>query len=206
MTDLRALLFALVLPFAPAQAALISTDSNLGPGTTITDTDTGLEWLKLSATRDLSINQVFAAIAPGGNLNGFRYATGSEFPSGFRLSPGNADAATVESFFSLFGIAPLFPGSDPEGVITFANVDPPDKPDVREGLVRTYVLRTEPTRYVEYDSQIIPVARRLGEPALHWLVRSGQAVPEPPTATVLALGIVGMMLIRKKQQGRSASR
>lgn len=200
MTDLRALVFALVLPFAPAQAALISTDSDLGPGTTITDTDTGLEWLKLSATRNLSINQVFAAIEPGGSLNGFRYATGSEFPSGFRFSPGNADAARVESFFSLFGIAPLFPGFDPDGVITFANVDPPDSPDVREGLVRTFVLRTEPTRSVEVDSQIIPVARALDEPALHWLVRSAQAVPEPSTSAVLGLGLVGMILMRIKRQ------
>jgi len=199
MTYLRALLVALLLPFTPVHATLISTDSNLGPGTLVTDTDTGLEWLKLSAVRNLSINQVFAAIEPGGNLNGFRYATGSEFPSGFLFSPGNTDAARVESFFSLFGIEPLFSGADPDGVITFTNVDPPDSSGIREGLVRTFVLRTEPTRYVEVDSQIIPVARLLDAPALHWLVRSGQVVPEPSTSAMLGLGMMAMMLMRKKK-------
>lgn len=200
MNYLRALFIAFLMPFAAANAALITVDSSQGPGTAVLDTNTGLEWLKFSVTWNMSINQVFTAMESGGSLEGFRYSKDNEFPSGVRFYLGNNDVATVQAFFALFGIEPLFPGPDPDGVVTFSHVDPPGVLKVREGLVRTFALFTEPTPYVEYDSQIIPVARRLDEPTLHWLVGEAQAVPEP---SALALLMIGALVLAKQRIKRT---
>lgn len=55
-----------------AQASLIDF------GTYTKDSSTGLDWLDMSFTDGLSYNQVSTAIA-GGSLNGWRFATSSEF-------------------------------------------------------------------------------------------------------------------------------
>jgi hypothetical protein len=147
----------------------------------------------------MSINQVFAATEPGGSLEGFRYAKGNEFPSGARFEIGSSDVATVQAFFALFGIETLFPGLDPNPVITFSDVDPPSVMKAREGIIRTFGLFPEPSPHVEFDSQLIPVSSRLDEPALHWLVAQAQAVPEPST---LALVAIGALVLAKRRMSR----
>jgi hypothetical protein len=207
MKYLGAMLIALLMPFAAANATLTTVDSSVGPATAVLDTNTGLEWLKFSVTRNMSINQVFAAMEPGGSLEGFRYSKGSEFPSGVRFEIGSSDVATVQAFFALFGIETLFPGPDPNPVVTFSNVDPPGGLNVREGILRTFALVVPElpgaVPYVEFDSQIIPVSSRLNEPALHWLVAEAQAVPEPST---LALLVLGALALAKRRLGRGEKR
>ena len=63
-----------------AQATFIQTsDPRFGVGSGVLDTNTGLEWLKVTFSQGLSANQVLAQLSPGGAFSGFRYATRSEF-------------------------------------------------------------------------------------------------------------------------------
>ena len=82
MRMLAAILFAAFVPLASAQAALIDMDSPLGSNTAVLDTSTNLEWLKLSATTGQTPDQIFAQTAPGGLLEGYRYATVDELTCG----------------------------------------------------------------------------------------------------------------------------
>lgn len=61
-----------------ANAAIVSLDSGFGAGTITRDTNTGLEWLDLTVTTDQSYNDVVARIN-GGDLQGWAYATGTQF-------------------------------------------------------------------------------------------------------------------------------
>ena len=63
-----------------AQADLISVDDEVFGSDSITfDDDTGLEWLDMSFSDGLSYNQTLLEIAAGGSLEGWRFATDSEF-------------------------------------------------------------------------------------------------------------------------------
>lgn len=57
-----AILFAALLPLAPARAALIDVGSPLGQATAVLDTSTGLEWLKLSAPAGATPDQILAQL------------------------------------------------------------------------------------------------------------------------------------------------
>ncbi len=48
-------------------------------GDYLTDTATGLEWLDVTQTVNMSFDQVTAQLGSGGSLEGWRYASGSEF-------------------------------------------------------------------------------------------------------------------------------
>ena len=75
--QLLVLTLCLSLWHPPAQAALISMDlAEQNDGLLTFDTDTGLEWLDLTETADLSINQVLA----GGfvTVGFFRYVSSDE--------------------------------------------------------------------------------------------------------------------------------
>lgn len=48
-------------------------------GTYITDTATGLDWLKLTETSNRSYNDISSQLGVGGEFEGWRYATGAEF-------------------------------------------------------------------------------------------------------------------------------
>ena len=56
-----------------AQAALIDH------GTYFSDTDSGLDWLKLAPTLDRSYNDVSSKLGAGQEFDGWHYAAGSEF-------------------------------------------------------------------------------------------------------------------------------
>lgn len=71
---------ALVLAFAfalsqSASAALVDN------GTYLTDTVSGLDWLKLTQTINRSYNDVSSQLGTGGEFSGWRYASGAQFES-----------------------------------------------------------------------------------------------------------------------------
>ena len=97
------------------QAALMSGNCNGTPNATVTcDTATGLEWLDLTQTTNLSPNQILGGA--GGFINSFRYAThaevdtlflsagwdGIDFHNGNHASPANLAAGLLLD--SLLGI------------------------------------------------------------------------------------------------------
>jgi hypothetical protein len=69
--------------FGPARSALIPQDDVIfgDPAVIILDTSTGLEWLNLRSSINISPAEVIEEFKPGGRFEGFRYATQGEFIS-----------------------------------------------------------------------------------------------------------------------------
>ncbi len=90
LAGLSATAAALVLSlnFSSAQAAFISVDSSFGADTITRDTDTGLEWLDLTQSLGLSVNEVADEFGAGGIYEGFTYARGSDVETLFFTSAG----------------------------------------------------------------------------------------------------------------------
>jgi MYXO-CTERM domain-containing protein len=64
---------ALLLSITSAQAALVESDwKNTGDALVTLDTDTGIEWLKLNNTTNMSYNDVLASTSNGSTLDGWR--------------------------------------------------------------------------------------------------------------------------------------
>ena len=204
MKALLMLLVASLLSLGNARAALIETASSLGPASTVLDTGSGLAWLKLPFTRDLSINQVRAGMAPGGSFEGFRYATQDEFSCGL-LAPqtgfgcGDYSASTqearVRAFLALFGSGfsetSLYSVFSPERSREFGWM---------EGYAAAFGIRffyyAGAPFPVEYDSQLVGVP--LDRPQTHWLVRQAQdvrEVPEPPMPALLGAGLLMLLML-----------
>lgn len=76
---LRFLVFACLTLSVGANAAIVSFDSTFGTDTITRDTSTGLSWLDVNLTHGLTYNQVNGQLGPGGDYEGFRYATAREF-------------------------------------------------------------------------------------------------------------------------------
>ncbi|HEX8884991.1 MAG TPA: hypothetical protein VF797_10915 [Noviherbaspirillum sp.] len=206
MKALFMLLVASVLSLGTARAALIEVATPLGPDSAVFDTASGLEWLKLPLTRNLSINQVRAAMAPGGRFSGFRYSTPEEFSCGL-LAPqtgfgcGDYSASTqetrVRAFLAAFGTGfsetSLYSVFSPEESRAFGWI---------EGYAAAFGIRffyyPNATFPVEYDSQLVGVP--LDRPQTHWLVRDAPGlraisdVPEPPVTALLGAGALALLL------------
>ena len=81
VSSLLCLLFACALPTAVASAALVDHDSF------VADTGSGLQWLKLSETYGMAYADVHSELQAGGQWEGWRFATGTEF-EGLLLGQG----------------------------------------------------------------------------------------------------------------------
>jgi hypothetical protein len=192
---------AFLMPFTAAHATLITADSSLGPATAVLDTSSGLEWLKVSVTRDMSVNQVLADMASGGSLEGFHYATGQELVCGLYapnifqtgcVNPNvSQDVARVQAFLDLFGVRS---GDN----VLYALIYPPTH--VTQGYIESFEaqINIKPTASspVEFDSQRFTLS--MSQPEVHWLVRQAQAVPEPSTLALLGLGVIALATLRKE--------
>lgn len=79
-----AFLFAAVLLVAAAaHADLVSEDGDFGPDTVTRDTETGLRWLDLTESTNLSLSQAITETEPGGQYEGWRIATTDEVATFF---------------------------------------------------------------------------------------------------------------------------
>jgi hypothetical protein len=110
---LHALLASLVIS-APGSAVadlVPRDDAQFGSGALTLDTRTGLTWLDVPFSAGLSYDQVVAAMQPGEEFQGFRYATAQEvfdlFTSAGIPPPGDYNEAQigpqVSNFISLVG-------------------------------------------------------------------------------------------------------
>ena len=86
----------LILPLSQsADALLMSKDSAWGSGTITLDTNSGLEWLDINLSVNLSYNEMLAHMQNGGLYAGFRYATQNEVEALFTnagLTTGSSPA------------------------------------------------------------------------------------------------------------------
>lgn len=207
MKKIRALMAALMMISAAAQAELVTIDSPAGRATAVLDTNTNLEWLKLSASQSLSINQVLAQTATGGRLDTFAYASLAQLCEltipNIQLSCAGGrteDTARVLAFFSLFNGTLL---RIDEGFGTYLQIDQVDAENRMGRSTAFRFFEGPPLPYIETDSQAVTLNERtLNQPALHWLVREHQGVPEPETVALLAIGAMLLAVFSRPKQIR----
>jgi hypothetical protein len=168
-----------------------------GDGLLTRDPDSGLEWLDIQEAWDLSYNEVVAELGSGGQFEGFRYATLAEFEAllgdaGVDTSPG-ADPLTnfapIQDLIGLFGSTVVFDdgfqGVTSELYVAGVNI----------------IFSFGGNGYYCFDCQAgtIDDVFGLDEPGQpyfgHFLVR---AVPEPSTAMLMGLGLLGLCARRRK--------
>jgi len=189
MKQFATILFAALVPLSAARAALIDVGSPLGQSTAVLDTSTGLEWLKLSATDGETPDQVFAQIAPGGLLQGYRYATVTELTcglfapqlgrSGCVYTGSTTDVGPVLTFMDRFGKS-----FDQVGLF---------QPMFVEGQTPMvygefwHLTRFTDAQLVDFDTQLVNL--RNTQPADHWLVRQ---VPEPSSSMLFGIAALAL--------------
>ena len=89
-----------------------------------------------------------------------------------------------------------------EGFVAYLQVDPPS---VANRMGYGAIIRGSEgpgsTFQIETDTQLVTMTTaRLSEPNFHWLVREGQAVPEPSTLAMLGIGAIA--LARRQERRR----
>ncbi len=178
------------------QAALVSeTDATFGANRVTLDTDTGLKWLDIDLTTNLSYNFVITQFGPGSAFEGYRFASADE----------------VQGLFSNAGI-PVVPGNDPSNTAPIS-----DLIDLIGGttVIGDFRAANGSTADVNsFGSQIFhEIAHDGGTfgsvitngswPGSnfapnrgHWLVQAS-AVPEPSTFAALVVMTTGLVSRRK---------
>lgn len=202
MKFLTTSIFLLLMSFASAHAALITIDTSVGANTGVLDTQSNLQWLKISATRGLSFNDVLSGMADSGRLADFRYGTAQEVQCSLLFvnlqmscvtGQINQDVSTVQAFMDIFGI---LSGDS----IIYGPIPPEQNPGVSQGAIETYmtqiVIRDITSNPVDLDTQLVTFSR--DRPSVHWLVRNAQSVPEPATLALFSVGAIGLISLRKR--------
>lgn len=201
MRGLSALLIALFVPVAAANAALITVDSSLGPETIARDTEQGLDWLRLRATSNMSIGEVLAETVPGGRFEGFRYTDAAEFRTLYgpfltcSIVSGYCDNYARMRFF----IDAI--GGDSEG---FGGPYKLGMTEIDAGVPRVYAdsaffeFFPEPIPRYSFDSQQLAVPYTRRYEFGHFIVRPTSKVLEPGTAFLLGIGVLALTLTRKR--------
>ncbi|MBK4739107.1 hypothetical protein [Noviherbaspirillum pedocola] len=200
MKFVRTVLFALSMSLGAAHAALLSTDSPLGTGTGVFDTNTGWEWLQLSATRSLTIRQALDETSPVGVLSDFHYADRTELSTltnaylSFPCYRGCPEVALgVDYFFGHFGIS----FTTAHAVNTRLEPSPfTSNPGIYGALFVYYPEVLE----LYSDTQFLTLnEERLNDTGPHWIVREAGAIPEPPGTALFALGAIACAVICRRR-------
>jgi hypothetical protein len=105
---------------AVSHASLVSIDSTRwGAGSLTVDSLTGLQWLDLDLSTDISYNSMLTELGGGGFYAGYRYATASEVESLFisasvvDVNSGSAaNVAPAQNLITLLGATQSFRGTE----------------------------------------------------------------------------------------------
>ena len=198
-TIVSPLLVVLVASYATASLE-VQDDSKFGTGAITSDTVTGLDWLDVTASVNISYDQmVLNLIDPTSNYYGWRHATHDELAGFFQsagIDPINTQTVPAEpAVLALMAMVGITYGNSTSGVtvghvgdaVTLTRSD--DRIHRTVGSLEYFALATTFSSTCDsrtvYSFEIDPGARN--DAYGHWLVRalsSDDVVPEPSTAMV----------------------
>jgi hypothetical protein len=197
------LLLEIFITGGPARSELIlKNDPVFGTNSIVLDTSTGLEWLNLRFSTDLSPAEVLAELQPGGEFAGFRYATQDEFTSLTTdffsqevCCTKDLDLTKTKVFAELFG-----PTQIAENLPRLSGFFGPF-PDNETICVNGFFYQINATLSGVYEQDCGRTISALPSPFTgSYLVR---AVPEPASITLLCAGLALALLTRTWTRNRS---
>jgi len=215
------LVFAAIvfLTTAPvALAALVSANSPYGANTLTLDTSTGLEWLDVTLTQGMSINQVSGQLGSGGLYAGFQYAHASDvhtliLDGGVSSEPieGSTTAANLTAVNSLISLLGQTFFDNSANTATFglegwlADHGAVGPNDAEAGMIWLQQRGADcPCASAVANEFATSVGPGSADPMIgSFLIRSfTPSVPEPSTWAMLILGFggIGFMAYRRRNQ------
>lgn len=186
----------LVILSANSYAALMAIDDAVfGVGSLTRDTATGLDWLDPTYTTEnpetidatgRSTTDILANLGAGGDFEGFRLATGTEFGelltnAGINFTTGCCGTPTASNidpiidFQTLVGVTQNFK-TGTKGLLAAGE--------------KGEIFADDGSAFIWQNAQL--------DAGGHWLVRTS-SVPVPATLVLLGFGLVGLGFTRRRQ-------
>lgn len=220
----------MVAPFS--DAALVSLDDpQYGAGSITLDTNTNLEWLDISITRNRSYNEISSELNFNGEYFGFRYATKQDVQflfenagipivnTGFSPDQGYSQINTIpiENLATLLGgltsSHPLYDSTFLQGLTSSPGISPQTNHRFTAPFLEicvypdpsciNYVNDNETTSRTAFRAYMTPTT---SVPTLgSWLIRESQIayVPLPPSILLFLSGIVSIGLFGNARKPKS---